>query len=95
MNYTLLYDGLFGGVSALSKRHFNKVNGYSNQFWGWGGSVHLLTLARGRASNIQARNIISGEDDDMWNRIMNAGLNVTRPSKEFARLGYAYICLGK
>ena len=62
MNYTLMYDSLFGGVSALSKKHFLQVNGYSNQFWGWG-----------------------GEDDDMWSRIKNAKLNVTRYSKDIAR----------
>ena len=36
-NYQLPYDGIFGGVSAMSVKHFNFVNGFSNQFWGWGG----------------------------------------------------------
>eukprot|EP00092_Neocalanus_flemingeri_P070776 GFUD01086903.1.p1 GENE.GFUD01086903.1~~GFUD01086903.1.p1 ORF type:complete len:493 (+),score=97.72 GFUD01086903.1:144-1622(+) len=36
-NYKLPYKDLFGGVSALSKEHFKLVNGFSNQFWGWGG----------------------------------------------------------
>ena len=62
MNYTLMYESLFGGVSALSKKHFERVNGYSNQFWGWG-----------------------GEDDDMWSRIKNAKLNVTRYPLDIAR----------
>jgi len=35
--YKLPYKGLFGGVSAMSVRHFNLVNGFSNQYWGWGG----------------------------------------------------------
>lgn len=35
--YNLPYKDLFGGVSALSKEHFQLVNGFSNQFWGWGG----------------------------------------------------------
>ena len=26
----------FGGVSAISRKHFKLLNGYSNQFWGWG-----------------------------------------------------------
>jgi N-terminal domain of galactosyltransferase len=33
----LPYEGLFGGVSAMSHQHFVKVNGFSNLFWGWGG----------------------------------------------------------
>ena len=36
-NYRLPYASLFGGVVALRTDHFRKVNGFSNQFWGWGG----------------------------------------------------------
>lgn len=28
---------MFGGVSQMTFEQFNKVNGYSNHFWGWGG----------------------------------------------------------
>ena len=35
--YRLPYRDIFGGVSALTKEQFIKVNGFSNQFWGWGG----------------------------------------------------------
>ena len=35
--YKLPYKDLFGGVSAISKEHLKLVNGFSNQFWGWGG----------------------------------------------------------
>ncbi|CAN7937161.1 unnamed protein product [Ixodes hexagonus] len=34
---TLPYTGIFGGVSALNKKHMKLVNGFSNQYWGWGG----------------------------------------------------------
>ncbi|XP_019623014.1 PREDICTED: beta-1,4-galactosyltransferase 1-like [Branchiostoma belcheri] len=37
MNYKLPYDGIFGGICALSTVHFQRVNGFSNSFWGWGG----------------------------------------------------------
>lgn len=37
MNYKLPYVTLFGGVCALSKEHFQLVNGFSNEYWGWGG----------------------------------------------------------
>ena len=35
--YTHKFPNYFGGVTALSKDHYKLVNGYSNQFWGWGG----------------------------------------------------------
>ncbi|XP_051154133.1 beta-1,4-N-acetylgalactosaminyltransferase bre-4-like [Leptopilina boulardi] len=35
--YRLPYADLFGGVSALTKEHFQLVNGFSNVFSGWGG----------------------------------------------------------
>ena len=34
--YKLLYNELFGGVEMFSDRHFKRVNGFSNSFWGWG-----------------------------------------------------------
>lgn len=36
-NYRLPYNDIFGGVSALTRAHMEKVNGFSNEFWGWGG----------------------------------------------------------
>uniref|UniRef100_A0A1I8JAG0 Glyco_transf_7N domain-containing protein n=1 Tax=Macrostomum lignano TaxID=282301 RepID=A0A1I8JAG0_9PLAT len=35
--YSLPYKQLVGGVLAMPIRHFLRVNGYSNLFWGWGG----------------------------------------------------------
>jgi len=35
--FRLPYADLFGGVSAMSREHFQLVNGFSNVFWGWGG----------------------------------------------------------
>lgn len=33
----LPYNGIFGGVSAMTVEQFKAVNGFSNSFWGWGG----------------------------------------------------------
>ncbi|XP_019630922.1 PREDICTED: beta-1,4-galactosyltransferase 4-like [Branchiostoma belcheri] len=55
LNYSLPYQELFGGVSALKTWHYKLVNGYSNLFCGWGGEdddmairlkLHLLKLSR-------------------------------------------------
>ncbi|XP_038616474.1 LOW QUALITY PROTEIN: beta-1,4-galactosyltransferase 2 [Tachyglossus aculeatus] len=35
--FRLPYSGYFGGVSGLSKSQFLKINGFPNEYWGWGG----------------------------------------------------------
>jgi len=35
--YKLPYKQIFGGVAAIRSDQFNKLNGFSNLFWGWGG----------------------------------------------------------
>ena len=35
-DYMHPYAGFFGAVSSLSRDQFRLVNGFSNQFWGWG-----------------------------------------------------------
>jgi beta-1,4-galactosyltransferase 2 len=34
--WRLPYDGYFGGVTLFDKESFIKINGYSNDYWGWG-----------------------------------------------------------
>ena len=34
--WKLPYDGYFGGVTMFDKESFEKINGYSNEYWGWG-----------------------------------------------------------
>ncbi|KAK6471821.1 beta-1,4-galactosyltransferase 5-like isoform X2 [Huso huso] len=61
-SYLLPYEEFFGGVSGLTVEQYQKVNGFPNAFWGWG-----------------------GEDDDLWNRVQNAGYNVSRPQGDIGR----------
>ncbi|XP_051922618.1 beta-1,4-galactosyltransferase 3 [Hippocampus zosterae] len=35
--YKLPYQMYFGGVSALTPLHYLKMNGFPNNYWGWGG----------------------------------------------------------
>ncbi|XP_071970055.1 beta-1,4-galactosyltransferase 1 [Engystomops pustulosus] len=35
--FRLPYNQYFGGVSALNKEQFEKINGFPNNYWGWGG----------------------------------------------------------
>ncbi|XP_077332389.1 beta-1,4-galactosyltransferase 1 [Lithobates pipiens] len=35
--FGLPYTQYFGGVSALSKDQFERINGFPNNYWGWGG----------------------------------------------------------
>jgi hypothetical protein len=49
-NYKPIGQAHFGGIVALRREHFQKINGLSNQFWGWGGEdddMYKRVLAKG------------------------------------------------
>lgn len=35
-DYSLPYESYFGGVTLFNKDNFCKINGYNNEYWGWG-----------------------------------------------------------
>ncbi|XP_018418501.1 PREDICTED: beta-1,4-galactosyltransferase 1-like [Nanorana parkeri] len=48
--FGLPYHQYFGGVSALSKEQFQRINGFPNKFWGWGGEdddIYNRIVSRG------------------------------------------------
>lgn len=56
-----MYQGYLGGAVLISKENFEKVNGLSNRFWGWGGeddnfaarvSSHKINIARNTEKNV-------------------------------------------
>lgn len=76
-NYRLPYPTIFGGAGSFTKHDFQLINGFSNQFWGWGGedddlykriTAVGLTLTRpsmkvGRYKMLKAFHRRSTEDD--------------------------------
>ncbi|PAV81310.1 hypothetical protein WR25_09311 [Diploscapter pachys] len=52
-NYALPYKTIFGGISALTIQHMQTINGFSNNYWGWGGEDDdLSTRAKVAGLNI-------------------------------------------
>lgn len=46
----LPYNEFFGGVSGLTVEQFQKINGFPNAFWGWGGEDDDLWNRYGSSS---------------------------------------------
>ncbi|VDN31839.1 unnamed protein product [Gongylonema pulchrum] len=44
--YKLPYGSIFGGISAMTVEQFVKINGFSNDYWGWGGEDDDLSTRR-------------------------------------------------
>ncbi|XP_066924327.1 beta-1,4-galactosyltransferase 2-like [Clytia hemisphaerica] len=76
-NYRLPYATIFGGVGAFTKEDFQRINGFSNMFWGWGGEDDDLytritkvgfkltrpSLKRGRYTMIRIHHFQSSKAD--------------------------------
>lgn len=58
--FKLPYNQYFGGVSSLSKQQFLKINGFPNDYWGWGGEdddIYNRLSARGMSISRPSGNI--------------------------------------
>ena len=60
--YVLPYEAVFGGIEMFLKKDYEKINGFPNTFWFWG-----------------------GEDDNLYYRVIRAGMRIHRPSIQIAR----------
>jgi predicted glycosyltransferase involved in capsule biosynthesis len=57
--YRMPYSRYFGGVNIYSREVFEKVNGYSNNYWGWGAEDDDMLLRCEKAGvKIERRNCI-------------------------------------
>nr|KAG5694877.1 hypothetical protein BaRGS_029494 [Batillaria attramentaria] len=75
--YRLPYTGLFGGVTALSREHFYKINGYANKYFGWGGEDDDLSY--------RVFLLLHPQAEFRQNGVSGGGLKVTRYSMDIAR----------
>ena len=81
--YKLPYTRIFGGVTALTRQHFELVNGYSNQFWGWGGEdddmynrIHYYGLGIDRLGEDGYYKMAKDKAEDKnpcWKRLLQTG----------------------
>ncbi|XP_076135477.1 beta-1,4-galactosyltransferase 1-like [Alosa pseudoharengus] len=69
--FRLMYPRLFGGVTALNKKQFNTINGFPNNYWGWGGedddisnrlSLKNMSISRPDMKTGRCRMIRHGRD---------------------------------
>lgn len=65
--YQMPYAEYLGGITAFSRENFEQINGFSNDFWGWG-----------------------GEDDDLRNRVLAAGLEIRNYQAKFLSLRHQH-----
>jgi beta-1,4-galactosyltransferase 2 len=58
-DFSLPYQGYFGGVTLFPRTTFELINGFSNEYWGWGAEDDDI-LHRCRLSNIMPDRKCSG-----------------------------------
>ena len=73
--YRMPYPDYFGGVTIFDKHVFKHINGYSNEFWGWGAEDdEILLRVKNKGYQVERRQCKFGSfehDRDMSNLSQN------------------------
>jgi len=67
LGYRLSIHSYYGGVNYFNKEDFIKINGYSNEFWGWGGEDNDL-LSRVKSKGFPLHRRLSKYDNLLHER---------------------------
>uniref|UniRef100_A0A4W4GGJ8 Beta-1,4-galactosyltransferase n=1 Tax=Electrophorus electricus TaxID=8005 RepID=A0A4W4GGJ8_ELEEL len=60
--FRLPYNQIFGGISAMSKDQYLKINGFPNNYWGWGGEDDDISNRLSiRGMSISRPNVLIGK----------------------------------
>ena len=85
-DYLKLYPILVGGVINFPISKFIQVNGYSNEYWGWGKKL-IFTRSLSLSSKYLTRLFLlyifnlGAEDDDLYYRLVKTQIGFERPLK--------------
>jgi hypothetical protein len=80
--YEMAYPDCFGGVNLFLPEHYEQINGFSNEYWGWGGEDDDLLL-RCKAAGLPIARRFSRYDSLPHARKVDPGLH----KRNDARLG--------
>jgi hypothetical protein len=75
LDYKYKYDQFFGGVVGLTGYDFEKINGYPNTFFGWGGEDDVL-LNRLIINKIPVYRIAHEKETSSGNTILYSGKSI-------------------
>jgi hypothetical protein len=71
----------FGGVVSFPKKEYEKINGFPNNFWGWGGEDDELYLRAVTNGHMKVEEPSSGHYTDLENKDLSQKLEYLRENK--------------
>ncbi|KAH6933724.1 hypothetical protein HPB50_017690 [Hyalomma asiaticum] len=63
------YRVIFGGVCAMTKEQFSLVNGFSNEYWGWGGEDDEMYKSLDLLTNWYKRHVTDGLNSLVYEKL--------------------------
>ncbi|KAM7389268.1 hypothetical protein PAMP_023256 [Pampus punctatissimus] len=81
--FRLPYNQYFGGVSSMSKEQYLKINGFPNNYWGWGGEDDdIYNRMAGWDALWLLTNDVAGR---RVRGLASKGMSISRPSGEVGK----------